>query len=374
MYQSFANHQESPIEITMDIPRVNRINLKNPYATKRKGCNNLVLLKIIAIMICIVAVIQIPFFQSFLKSSQEAAREDKELLQLISQSLTTTAENNKSTIDVDNKIDTDADTDEDEDNRIHHCTNKDFQQKHKFSIWTMLNDNPSYVTSALKLGRALNKHTKDTPFDLVVMTLSHKPLSKESMELLEEVGFTNCVVEPIRPTHLEGKTRSDLQEKFGVLHVFAMTVYDTVLFLDADTFVQGPLDQLLNMDLEGKQIGVTKDIRNRKWVDTFNSGVMLLHPSVKEYEHLLEKLMDESFTFEYVMSDQGFLNEVYKNDWHEIGFLNNANLALYRFKRDFWDQHKFEDIRIIHYTMQKPWKCNASGPYGPMCKVWIDAE
>lgn len=258
--------------------------------------------------------------------------------------------------------------------RSHQCLNEDFKPTNKVSVWTMLNDNPSYVLSALKLGRALKKHTKSIDFDLVVMTLKSKPLSDESMKQLTEVGFTNCVVESIRPTHVEGKTRGDLTEKFGVLRVFSMTIYDTVLFLDADTFVNGPLDDLLKMDLQGKTIGVTKDIRNRKWVDTFNSGVMLLHPSEKDYNYLMKLLMDKTFEFEYVMSDQGFLNAVYKDNWHEIGFIYNANLALYRFQRPFWDEHKLEDIRIIHYTMQKPWKCQANGPYGPICKIWIDAE
>lgn len=258
--------------------------------------------------------------------------------------------------------------------RNHYCLNNDFRYTHKTSVWTMLNDNPAYVESALKLGKALKKHTTDTDFDLVVMTLKSKPLSEESMKKLTEVGFVNCVVGSIRPTRLEGRTRGDLQEKFGVLRVFAMTIYDTVLFLDADTFVNGPIDDLLRMDLQGKTIGVTKDIRNKKWVDTFNSGVMLLHPSQETYNHLITLLMDENFTFEYIMSDQGFLNAVYKDDWHEIGFIYNANLALYRFKRDFWDQHKLEDIRIIHYTMEKPWRCSKNGNYGPLCQIWIDAE
>ena len=256
----------------------------------------------------------------------------------------------------------------------HHCLNDDFSHKYKTAIWTMLNDNQAYVSSALKLGKALKKDTKDTDFDLVVMTLKNKPLSDDLMNQLTKVGFQNCVVESIRPSHVEGRTRGDLQEKFGVLHVFAMTIYDTVLFLDADTFVQGPIDDLLKMDLHGKKIGVTKDIRDKRWVETFNSGVMLLHPSLIDYEFLMQKLMDETFEFEYIMSDQGFLNAVYKDNWHEIGFIYNANLALYQFKRDFWDQHKLEDIRIFHYTMQKPWRCNPNGPYGPICKLWINAD
>jgi lipopolysaccharide biosynthesis glycosyltransferase len=74
------------------------------------------------------------------------------------------------------------------------------------------------------------------------------------------------------------------------------------------------------------------------------------------------------------MSDQGFLNQVYQNDWHEIGFVNNANLALYKFQRKFWDDHKIEDINIIHFTMQKPWKCRPNGPYAALCKIWNEAE
>ena len=163
-----------------------------------------------------------------------------------------------------------------------------------------------------------------------------------------------------------------MREKFAILHEWAMEVYETVVFLDADTFVQNSIDGLINMDLKGKALGVTKDIRARKWVETFNSGVMVLHPSLKEHQRLIQ-LLGSGLQFDFIMSDQGFLNEVYRTDWHEIGFVNNANLALYAFQREFWDQHKLEDINIIHYTMKKPWKCPNGGQYGPICKIWNDA-
>ena len=47
---------------------------------------------------------------------------------------------------------------------VHHCLNADFQPVHKLSIWTMLNDNPQYVQGAIKLGRAIKRHTT-TPQD-----------------------------------------------------------------------------------------------------------------------------------------------------------------------------------------------------------------
>jgi hypothetical protein len=253
--------------------------------------------------------------------------------------------------------------------RSHHCKNDDFQPEQKVGVWTMLNDNMAYVKGAAKMGRGVRRHTK-TPHDLIVMEIESKPLGEEHWKELSKSGFKRCVVESIPPP---AKTRPDLAEKFGVLHVWAMSVYDTILFIDADTFVQNSLDDLVSMDLQGKTIGVTKDIRNKKWVDTFNSGVLLLHPDENEFDRLI-KLLRSGLVYDYIMSDQGFLNEVYKDDWHEIGFLNNANLALYRFQRDYWDEHKNEDINIIHYTMQKPWKCNPNGPYGPICKIWHAAE
>jgi Lipopolysaccharide biosynthesis proteins, LPS:glycosyltransferases len=201
----------------------------------------------------------------------------------------------------------------------HHCLNQDFQPEHKVGIWTMLNDNMAYTLGAAKMGRGIRRHTQ-TPHDLIVMEIESKPLGPDHWAELTKIGFKRCVVQSIPPPK---QTRPDLKEKFAVLHVWAMTVYDTVLFIDADTFVQNSLDELIHLDLKGKTIGVTKDIRARKWVDTFNSGVLLLHPDEKEYKRLIE-LLNSGLVFDYVMSDQGFLNEVYKDDWHEIGFFEQC--------------------------------------------------
>ncbi len=255
--------------------------------------------------------------------------------------------------------------------KTHNCVNEDFQYTHETSVWTVLDDDPEYIKGALKFGHALKKNVQKTDVDFVVLTVKDKPYNEEAMKNLIDMGFVNCEVEPIEPSHLEGK--SDL-DKFGVLHLFAMEIYKTVLFLDSDTFVQGPIDDLLQMDLKGKPIGVTRDIRMQVWVDSFNSGVMLLHPSLQTYDRLVVLLMQNAFNFNYNMADQGFLNVAFKDQWHEIGFLNNANLALYKFQKEFWDQYKVEDIRIIHYTMQKPWNCDLYGSYGPICNIWYKAE
>eukprot|EP00957_Ditylum_brightwellii_P027406 2071985-Ditylum_brightwellii.AAC.1 len=81
------------------------------------------------------------------------------------------------------------------------------------------------------MGRGVRRHTK-TPHDLIVMEIESKPLPEENWKELSKIGFKRCVVRHIPPPQ---KTRHDLGEKFAVLHVWGMTVYDTVIFIDADT-------------------------------------------------------------------------------------------------------------------------------------------
>merc|ERR1712183_493260 len=124
----------------------------------------------------------------------------------------------------------------------------------------MLNDNMDYVKGAVKLGLGVRAKTK-TPLDLVVMELQAKPLGDNMWNLLRPVGYIRCAVDSIKAP---ARTRPDLIEKFAVINVWAMEVYETVVFLDADTFVKNSIDDLIHMDLKGKPLGVTKDIRDRK--------------------------------------------------------------------------------------------------------------
>ena len=167
----------------------------------------------------------------------------------------------------------------------------------------MLNDNMDYVKGAAKLGLGVRAKTK-TPLDLIVLELKSKPLGEDMWKILRPAGYIKCSVNSIQAP---AKTRWDLAEKFAVLHVWAMTIYETIVFLDADTFVQNSIDDLIHMDLKGKALGVTKDIREKKWVDTFNSGVMLIHPNKIEYKRLVD-LLHSGLKFDFIMSDQGMIN------------------------------------------------------------------
>ncbi len=78
----------------------------------------------------------------------------------------------------------------------------------------------------------------------------------------------------------------------------------------------------------------------------------MIKPSATEFKRLVELKDGESIQFETAMSEQGFLNEVYKNQWGNIGFRNNANLAAYTQQRNFWDEKEAAGLNVIHYTME----------------------
>ena len=155
-----------------------------------------------------------------------------------------------------------------------------------------------------------------------------------------------------------------------------MVQYESVLYFDSDCLVVRDIEPLfaLHKQLHSSanpqskyHLGVTRDIRASKWQETFNMGVFVLRPNLAEYARLIQLKNDANFKFETTMSEQGFLNVVYKNQWLEIGFENNANLAVYSQLPDYWKARE-ANISVIHYTMEKPWDCGNT--YKPVCDIW----
>ena len=248
------------------------------------------------------------------------------------------------------------------------CRNQDFLPINKLSAWTMLTDGANYVTGAEKLGRSILKHTT-APVDLVVMELENKPLSEEAWVRLQSVGWQRCVVERIAPLD-ESQTFGRFRDQFTKLHAWGMVMYDQLLYLDSDTLVIGSLDDLLNGYLFTKKIGVARDYGSGEWRQTFNMGVFLIRPDSVEYSRLINLQKDPSIEFHVTMAEQGFLNVVYEDQWQDIGFSYNANLAIYSQDHSYWKEHENE-IRIVHYTMEKPWKC--TNTYEIPCSWWENA-
>jgi hypothetical protein len=268
------------------------------------------------------------------------------------------------------------------------CLNADYAPRSPRSVWTMLTDGPPYVTSALKLAVSVRRHAPAAAaaeldgVDLVVMELSTKPLPRGAWERLRRVGWQRCTVDRIAPPpNAPGRTKSRFRDQFTKLHLWDMTGYETVVYLDADTIVVGDLRELLSTRLgPDRKIGAVPDFDNTDldWTDAFNMGVFLLHPDRGEFERLLALRAaggSDAVRTDLYLAEQAWLNEVYRGAWQDIGFVHNAQDAIYRGNRTLWNENR-DRIRVIHYNCYKPWDWwpyNCGRAYGPLCEIWRKA-
>jgi len=246
----------------------------------------------------------------------------------------------------------------------------------------MLTDDAHYVLSALKLGHSLRTHTTELNFDMVAMELVTKPLGSAAWDCLHAVGWQRCVVDRINPLD-EAGTRRRVRRFVDVLtkiHVWGMTMYQTLVFLDADTLVMRSVSHLLRLQMGNHGIAASA----QTWYgvfEGFNTGVFVIHPDMHEYQRLLSLQQDPSMQFDTSWADQGFLNVVYKDRWMDLGFTNNALVWVSWQNHAYWRRH-YAAINIIHFTGAKPWSCfpdvftewltAPSVYYTAVCKVWRD--
>lgn len=259
------------------------------------------------------------------------------------------------------------------------CQNDDFFPENTKSVWTMLTDDTNYVLSALKMGHALRLHTEE-PFDMVSMELVSKPLGNTSWSCLKNIGWKRCVVDRIAPLQ-EGSSRAyRYVDQFTKLHLWGMTMYQTLVYLDADTMVLHSISHLLHCNLGNHSIGVSAQAWYGKF-EAFNMGVFVIHPEKREYERLLKLQRDPSMYFDASWAEQGFLNVVYKDKWHDLGFQNNA-LTWVSWQNHVYWKSQYAHFNVVHFGGLKPWACfpdiftewliAPSMYYLPVCKEWME--
>lgn len=119
--------------------------------------------------------------------------------------------------------------------------------------------------------------------------------------------------------HYNSLGRNDLAESLTKLHIFRLTQYKKVIYLDADTLVLRSISHLFEVP---EVFSAAPDIG---WPDAFNSGVMVVTPSEKTFEDLI-KMMGETGSFDG--GDQGLLNEYFTN-WNRLSFTYNVTPSAY---------------------------------------------
>ena len=264
-------------------------------------------------------------------------------------------------------------------NGSHPCRNADFVPVHKKSVWTMLTDDENYVLSTLKLGHSLRKHTT-SPFDMVVMELASKPLGNSSWRCLHEIGWKRCVVDRVAPLQEGSAKNYRWMDQFTKLRLWGMTMYHTVVYLDADTMVLRSISHLLDCNLGNHSIAASAQAWYGKF-EAFNMGVFVIHPAEREYHRLMKLQRDPAVYFDARWAEQGFLNAVYKDNWYDLGFPNNALTWVSWQNHAYW-KAQYAHFNVVHFGGLKPWACfpdiitewllAPSVYYVPICREWMD--
>lgn len=151
--------------------------------------------------------------------------------------------------------------------------------------------------------------------------------------------------------------------------LFAEILPDTIkrlIYLDCDTYILAPIENLAEMDMEGFPIAAAQDYlalfitggrdikANRDLFDPadpyFNAGVLLIDMEqwrqTKVVEHL-EQAMNDG-TMDRIYYDQDLLNLIFQNNWLKLDPRWNMMNA----RKD----HEALRPYILHYTdKRKPW-------------------
>ncbi|KAF9454096.1 glycosyltransferase family 8 protein [Macrolepiota fuliginosa MF-IS2] len=155
------------------------------------------------------------------------------------------------------------------------------------------------------------------------------------------------VLEQDNNTNLELLGRPDLTTVLTKLHVFRLTQYSKIIFLDADVLPIRPLSHLFNIPHE---FAAAPDVG---WPDIFNSGVLVLSPGGDKFNDLNELLKSKG---SWDGGDQGLLNEWRAGNWHRLSFTYNTTpTAAYTYAPAY--ERFGSQINAIHFIgSNKPWK------------------
>jgi lipopolysaccharide biosynthesis glycosyltransferase len=124
---------------------------------------------------------------------------------------------------------------------------------------------------------------------------------------------TSCYLRTHRFFPLTG--RLDLSTVLTKLHIFRLTQYSKIIFLDADVLPVRPMSHLFSIEHE---FSAVPDVG---WPDIFNSGVLVISPGKDKFDELMQLQKTKG---SWDGGDQGLLNEWRGSDWNRLSFVYNT--------------------------------------------------
>ncbi|KAK0630856.1 nucleotide-diphospho-sugar transferase [Bombardia bombarda] len=256
-------------------------------------------------------------------------------------------------------------------------------------IWSTLLTNRGYFGGALVLDHTLRK--TGSKYQLKIMVTREVEADTEYMAAFAAAGIPTIVVDKIEPAPRDGKVNRGTWEK---LAPWGMTEYERIVLLDSDQIIRHNIDDMMTMDLPDNYIAAAHACTcnpkklahySKDWVPAncaftaadqatgqpaaitedcpanhhlLNSGTVILRPSEKEYGDLIHAMNTHPDVPKMLFFDQDLLAIVYRGKWKPLSYAYNALKPMRACHSDLW---KDEDVKILHYILQKPWKSRTYG-------------
>ena len=234
------------------------------------------------------------------------------------------------------------------------------------ALATMLDDN--FVIGYVAFIKSFLHFNHDFSDDFVIIDVG---LSEESKEKIESYYQNVVYKQPNRDRYREvnmSKTADKLKSTYYTLDVFSYTEYDRIVFIDMDTIVLAPLDELFNCPEPFAAVkGYNAKLDELR--GDINSGVFVVNkPRISEETY---SDMIRYASRGHSMPDQKTINGVLRN---KIAYFNKSYNVEKRMLHTRKYKRVLENIKILHFVASKPWedvKPNAvEESYGEFEKIW----
>lgn len=206
-----------------------------------------------------------------------------------------------------------------------------------------------YIDGAAMLGHSLDEHMPGYPR----VCLVGKGMTSENRRILKKAGWELLEVDMWHASqNSSSKVFNGINDRFWdtfpKIDVFRVNM-ERILWMDADMYVYSKsLKNVFDTTLAEGEIGMVMDCCGEgKW-GKYNSGLMLLRPSMEVYKDLREKMTESE---DYDALDQKVINTYFDGKIVDIPAKFNAH-------KYHKDQHGCDDVVVGHFT--GPWKPSAA--------------
>lgn len=221
----------------------------------------------------------------------------------------------------------------------------------------------SYVFAIATLGHSLRKAEVNAKKILMYMP---DRISNRSLCIVKAAGWDLHPVELIPPPHNGAGIHYSFVDQYTKLSIWKLDNIGikTAVYLDADTLVRKNFDELWNIPFE---FAAVPDIYvgDAGFTIGFNAGILLFHPSTDVFNDMVAKL--ETAKYSLRDAEQAFLNLYFGVEALRLPYAYGGNLAIKERSDEMWAGMQ-KDLRIVHYTLVKPFETKFACGWGRTCQ------